>query len=190
MKKQQSDGVKKKCASSHMAAEWTAIDWNKCECHVRKLQARIVKAQKERRYGKVKALQHLLVTSFEAKALAVRRVTSNKGKRTAGIDQVKWMTPASKFRAVKSLKRRGYKPKPLKRVFIAKSNGKQRPLGIPTMQDRAMQAIYLMALEPVDKAILKKWLKAGVAFNRILTPTTEGTPQGGIIKTAGSCSRR
>jgi RNA-directed DNA polymerase len=225
-----------------MAAEWTAIDWHKCECHVRKLQARIVKAQKEGRYGKVKALQHLLVTSFEAKALAVRRVTSNKGKRTAGVDKVKWKTPASKFRAVKSLKRRGYKPKPLKRVFIAKSNGKQRPLGIPTMQDRAMQALYLMALEPVtetmadansygfrrkrstadaidalhrllsreyspewilegdikgcfdhishewladnvqiDKAILKKWLNSGVVFNKILTPTKEGTPQGGII---------
>lgn len=151
MKKQQRDGVKTKCASSHKEADWTAIDWNKCECHVRKFQARIVKAQKERRYGKVKALQHLLVTSFEAKALAVRKVTSNKGKRTAGVDKVIWTTPASKFRAVKSLKRRGYRPKPLKRVFIAKGNGKQRPLGIRTMQDRAMQALYLMALEPVTE---------------------------------------
>ena len=71
--------MKTKCASSHRAVAWTAIDWDKCERHVRKLQARIVKAQKEGRYGKVKALQHLLVTSFQAKALAVRRVTSNKG---------------------------------------------------------------------------------------------------------------
>lgn len=99
----------------------------------------------------MKALQHLLVTSFEAKALAIRRVTSNKGKRTAGVDNIKWTTPISKYRAIKSLKRKGYKPKPLKRVYIAKSNGKQRPLGIPTMHDRAMQALYLMALEPVTE---------------------------------------
>lgn len=130
MKKQQRGGVETKCASSHAAAAgWTAINWKKCERRVRKLQARIVKAQKERRWDRVKALQHLLVTSFEAKALAVKRVTSNKGKRTAGVDKVRWTTPASKLKAIKSLKRRGYRPKPLKRVFIEKSNGKKTSAG-------------------------------------------------------------
>jgi len=231
------------CASSQPAeSKWESIDWNKCKCRVRKLQARIVKAQKEKRYGKVKSLQRILVTSFDAKALAVKRVTSNKGKRTAGVDKVKWTASETKFKAILSLKRKGYKPKPLKRVYIDKSNGKKRPLGIPTMHDRAMQALYLMALEPVtetkadgnsygfrrkrstadaidalhrllskecspqwilegdikgcfdhishqwlinnvqiDKKILAKWLTSGVIFNKILTPTKEGTPQGGII---------
>ena len=85
------------------------------------------------RYGKVKTLQRILVTSFDAKALAVKRVTSNKGKRTAGVDKIKWTAPTVKFKAILSLKRRGYKPKPLKRVYIEKSNGKKRPLGIPTI---------------------------------------------------------
>jgi RNA-directed DNA polymerase len=145
-------GVKTKCASSlTKSGSWYSIDWNKCERRVRKLQTRIVKAQKEKKYNKVKTLQFLLVNSFEAKALAVKRVTSNKGKRTAGVDKIKWTTPGHKFKAILSLKRRGYKPKPLKRIFIEKSNGKKRPLGIPTRTDRAMQALFLMALEPVTE---------------------------------------
>jgi RNA-directed DNA polymerase len=152
MKKQQGNGVQTKCASSQQATgSWTDIEWDKCARRVKKLQSRIVKAQKEKRYGKVKCLQRILVTSFDAKALAVKRVTSNKGKRTAGVDHVKWTTPAQKMQAILSLKRKGYKPKPLKRVYIDKGNGKKRPLGIPTMQDRAMQALYLMALEPVTE---------------------------------------
>lgn len=154
MKKLQMNEVKAKCASSAQSlSSWNSIDWDKCQQWVRKLQLRIAKAQKEKRHNKVNALQHLLVTSFYAKALAVKRVTSNKGKRTAGVDKVTWTTPVDKSKAIAGLKRRGYHPHSLKRVYIAKSNGKKRPLGIPTMRDRAMQALYLMALEPITETM-------------------------------------
>ena len=130
---------------------WDRIDWTKAELAVRKLQARIVKAQKEGRYNKVKALQWTLTHSFYAKALAVKRVTSNGGGNTPGVDMETWEKPEAKTQAISELKRRGYQPKPLRRVHIKKSNGKLRPLGIPTMKDRAMQALYLMALEPVSE---------------------------------------
>lgn len=230
------------CAPSDRTLNWTSIDWNKAEEAVKKLQARIVKAQKEGKYGKVKALQWTLTHSFYAKALAVKRVTSNSGAKTSGVDGIRWSTPNTKFQAIATLKRRGYKPQPLKRVNIKKSNGKLRPLGIPTMKDRAMQALYLMALDPVaettsdkfsfgfrknrrcadamvrchtllsrsyspewvlegdikgcfdhishewllrnipiDKEILRKWLKCGYIFKGEMYPTEEGTPQGGII---------
>ena len=152
MKKQQRSEAKAECASSAKDnTTWKDIDFHKCECKVRKLQIRIAKAHTGKRYNKVKALQFLLVTSFEAKALAVRKVTSNKGKRTAGVDHIKWDTDARKIEAIRSLTRRGYKALPLKRVNIPKTNGKTRPLGIPTMKDRAMQALYLMALEPITE---------------------------------------
>jgi RNA-directed DNA polymerase len=144
---------RKTCAPTDRVENWDSINWNRCEANVRKLQARIVKAQKEGKHGRVKALQWMLTHSFQAKALAVKRVTSNKGKNTAGVDKVLWSTPNAKYRAIADLKRRGYKPQPLKRVNIAKKNGKLRPLGIPTMKDRAMQALYLLALEPVTETI-------------------------------------
>jgi RNA-directed DNA polymerase len=97
----------------------------------------------------VKALQWTLTHSFSGKALAVRRVTENPGKKTPGVDGMTWSTPEAKSQAMLSLKRRGYCPLPLKRVYIPKANGKKRPLGIPTLKDRAMQALYLLALEPV-----------------------------------------
>ena len=132
-----------------MLNRWQSIDWKKCEAEVRKLQVRIVEALKANRVGKVRKLQRILTNSFAAKALAVRRVTSNKGGNTAGVDGETWLTPAERYRAISSLTLRGYKAKPLRRVEIPKSNGKMRPLGIPTIRDRAMQALFLMALEPV-----------------------------------------
>lgn len=229
-------------ASSDHTTQWHEIDWARCIREVRRLQARIVKATREGRHGKVKALQWLLTHSFSGKAWAVKRVTGNRGKRTPGVDGKTWLTPSSKMRAVLSLKRRGYKPLPLRRIYIPKANGKQRPLGIPTMKDRAMQALYLLALEPVaettadpnsfgfrqarstadaieqcfttlhradraqwileadirscfdeishdwlianipmDKAILRRWLKAGYMHGGQLHSTEAGTPQGGII---------
>ena len=79
----------------------------------------------------MKALQHLLTHSFSGKALAVRRVTENQGKNTPGVDKVLWKDPESKGMAIHQMQRRGYKALPLRRVYIPKSNGKKRPLGIP-----------------------------------------------------------
>lgn len=229
-------------AAPHELGTWHAIDWQRTHQNVRRLQARIVKATQAGRWGKVKALQRLLTRSFSGKALAVKRVTENQGKRTAGVDRVTWETPEAKTAAVLALRHRPYRPQPLRRVYIPKSNGKQRPLGIPTMHDRAMQALHLLALNPVaettgdpnsygfrverstadaieqcfinlarkasaqwilegdiqacfdrishdwllahvpmDKAILRKWLKAGYMENHVHYATEAGTPQGGII---------
>jgi len=228
------------CASSGVA--WDGISWADVQRQVRRLQARIVKATQVGRHNKVKALQWLLTHSFSGKALAVKRVTENKGKNTPGVDRVTWKTPVAKINAIASMKRRGYSSLPLRRVLIPKKNGKTRPLGIPVMKCRAMQALHLLALEPVaettadlnsygfrperstadagekcfislarkvsaewvleadiqgcfdkishdwmianiptDKAILKKWLKAGFVYQNELFPTEAGTPQGGII---------
>ena len=139
----------KPCASSDRVQNWESIDWNKARKKKKKLQTRIVKAQKEGRYSKVKSLQWLLTHSFYAKALAVKRVTSNSGRKTSGVDHELWLTPQAKFNAISKLKRRGYTPQPLRRHYIPKKNGKMRPLGIPTMTDRAMQMLYKFALEPI-----------------------------------------
>jgi RNA-directed DNA polymerase len=230
------------CAPSREAVPWHRIDWTRCRRNVKRLQARIVKATEEGRWGKVKALQWLLTHSLSGKALAVNRVIENKGKNTPGVDGETWSTPEAKTDAMASLERRGYHPQPLRRVYIPKSNGKQRPLGIPTMKDRAMQALYLLALDPVsettadknsygfrkarsahdaleqcfaalgkpsksarwvldadikgcfdnidhdwmlsnipmDREVLRKWLKAGYVERASLFPTERGTPQGGI----------
>lgn len=221
---------------------WHAINWQATTQNVRRLQARIVKATQEGKWGKVKALQHLLTHSQSGKSLAVKRVTENQGKNTPGVDKETWNTPEKKMEAVNNLKRRGYKPLPLRRVYIPKSNGKKRPLGIPTMRDRAMQALYLLALEPIaevqadpnsygfrkerstadaieqcfvslskrssagwilegdikscfdrishdwlikyvpiDKKILRSWLKAGYMEKSVFHKSEDGTPQGGII---------
>jgi RNA-directed DNA polymerase len=240
--KQMKANEKVACAASHDEVDWHAIDWRGVNQNVRRLQARIVKATQEGRWGKVKTLQHLLTHSFSGKALAVRRVTENQGKNTPGVDGEIWDTPEKKAQAIQSLRQRSYRPQPLRRTYIPKSNGQKRPLGIPTMKDRAMQALYLLALDPVaettgdpnsygfrserstadaieqcfcdlaakrmadwviegdikscfdridhdwlmghipmDKTILRKWLKAGYMEKEILHSTEEGTPQGGII---------
>jgi RNA-directed DNA polymerase len=117
------------------------------------MQIRLTKATQDGDWRRVKALQRWLTRSFSAKALAVKRVTENQGKRTAGVDRQLWDTPSQKFTAIAQLEKRGYRPLPLRRVYIPKANGKERPLGIPTMKDRAMQALYLLALDPVLEAV-------------------------------------
>jgi RNA-directed DNA polymerase len=136
-------------AASYQDIEWHSINWDKAHKLVRRLQVRIAKAISEGRWNKAKALQRLLTHSFSGKAIAVKRVTENHGKKTPGVDGVTWNTPELKAKAVKSLKRKGYQPRPLRRVNIPKANGKLRPLGIPTMKDRAMQALHLLALQPI-----------------------------------------
>jgi RNA-directed DNA polymerase len=140
-------------ATSHGAVDWHAIEWRKVHRNVRRLQARIVKAAQAGRWGKVKALQHLLTHSFSAKAWAVKRVTENQGKRTPGVDGETWNTPRKKAQGIQSLRQRGYRTHPLRRVYIPKANGKKRPLGIPTMRDRAMQALYKLALDPIAETL-------------------------------------
>ena len=144
-------------AVSREAAEWYAIDWRAINRNVRRLQVRIVQATKASRWGRVQALQRLLTHSYSGKVLAVRRVTENNGKKTPGVDQEIWNTPEKKTQAVHALKRRGYQSQPLRRVYIPKSDGKtMRPLGIPTMKDRAQQALYLLALAPVVETTADK----------------------------------
>ncbi|MHC1599816.1 MAG: group II intron reverse transcriptase/maturase [Candidatus Methanospirareceae archaeon] len=130
--------------------QWIDIDWKKVEEYVNRLQIRITKAVKQEKWHLVKRLQYLLTHSFYAKLLAVRRVTQNKGKRTAGIDGAKWLTPNSMMNAALKLSDKKYKAKPLRRVYIPKpGTTKKRPLSIPTMYDRAMQMLYALALQPI-----------------------------------------
>ncbi len=229
-------------ASSNKASHWQAINWPKVRRHVRRLQLRIAKAIRAGKHGKAKALSWLLTHSHSAKLLAVKRVTENKGAKTPGVDNKLWRTDRQKYAAVQNLKRRGYRPLPLRRHYIPKKNGKLRPLSIPTLHDRGQQALHALALKPIaetvadrnsygfregrscadaigqcfcalaksyapvwvlegdikacfdrishswllksipmDKRTLQQWLKAGYWEKGRLFPTSEGTPQGGII---------
>lgn len=229
--------------NADMKLRWSQINWTEAEEQVSRLQIRIVKATLEQKWRLVKRLQYLITNSFYAKAIAVRRVITNKGKRTPGIDGELWKTDAEKMKAVNELNCQTYHARPLKRIYIEKfGKTEKRPLGIPTMRDRAMQALQLLALEPVaettadrisfgfrkyrspedareyafrilsrkdspqwilegdikscfdkishewmmehiptDKRILKEFMKCGYINKGKLYPTTEGSPQGGVI---------
>jgi len=229
-------------APSACFSHWNSIDWTMVYWHVHRLQMRIAKAVEAGRWHKVAALSRILTRSYYGKLWAVRRVVTNKGKNTAGVDRIIWKTSKQKVNAVKALRQRGYRLMPLRRLYIPKSNGKLRPLGIPTMKDRAMQALYALALTPIaetladtnsygfrekrsvadaiaqcficlakkaspqwileadikacfdqidhnwllchipmDKRMLRGWLKSGYLERGSFRQTEEGTPQGGIV---------
>ena len=230
--------------SQQLMVEWHSINWRKLERSVYKLQKRIYQASAR---GDVKAyrrLQKTLMKSWSARALAVRRVTQdNQGKKTAGVDGVKSLTPKQRLELTGNLNL-GSKVSPTRRVWIPKPGTEEkRPLGIPTMKDRALQALVKLVLEPEwearfepnsygfragrschdaigaifnaingkpkyvldadiakcfdrinqEKLLIKlntsptirrqirAWLKAGVMDGKQLFPTSEGTPQGGVI---------
>ncbi len=141
----------KRYTTPHTIQSWSEIDFRKAEKSVKKLQKRIAEAFRNDDFCKVNLLQHKMIHSFYAKALAVKTVTSNRGKDTPGVDNVIWDNPKEKYDAIFTLTRRGYKPMPLKRIYIPKANGKCRPLSIPVMKDRAMQTLYKFALEPIGE---------------------------------------
>ncbi len=113
-------------AASDLPSHWREVDWRAVTVEVHRLQVRIVKAVEVGRWGKVKALQRLLTTSRSGKLLAVRRVTENQGKQTPGVDGESWDTPEKKTAAVGTLHGRGYRPLPLRRIYIPKANGSGR----------------------------------------------------------------
>jgi len=136
-------------ASFDPPRDWKSIDWMGLRQQVRRLQVRIAKAVQLGKYRRASALQWLLTHSRAARLLAVWRVTTNPGAKTPGVDKVRWRTDRQKLQAADNLKRHRYKPQPLRRLYIPKKNGKLRPLSIPTLHDRAMQALHALALAPV-----------------------------------------
>ena len=234
-------------AAPDLVPGWHSINWRKVWHNVRRLQARIVKAVQEGRWGKVQALVYLLTHSYSGRAAAIWRVTTNAGASTPGVDGDVWDTPERKAAAFGRLRRHGYHAQPLRRAYIPKSSdpSKLRPLGIPTLTDRAMQALYLLGLDPIgetladansygfrslrctadaldqchkllrnnhgatwvlegdicacfdrishdwlmthipmDRVVLRQWLRAGYLEKDAFFATTTGSPQGGIISPA------
>ena len=149
LKKQETVDLRASAGAFKHVPNWETIDWPQAEREVKRLQRRIAQAVREKRWGKVRVLCRILTRSQSAKWLAVRRVTTNKGARTPGVDNILWKSPQQYWEAAQSLTRRGYRAQPLRRVYIVKRNGRLRPLGIPTMKDRAMQALYALALAPI-----------------------------------------
>ena len=236
--------MNKSKTQDNLTVEWNQINWRKAERLTFKLQKRIYRASERGDVKAVRKLQKTLINSWSNKVIAVRRVTQdNTGKRTAGVDGIKLLTPKQRFMLVSQLKTTG-KSQPTRRVMIPKpGTSESRPLGIPTMYDRALQAVVKSALEPEwearfepnsygfrpgrschdaigaifvninnkakyvldadiakcfdrinHKALLdkintyprlrkqiKSWLKSGVLDQGEIFPTSEGTPQGGVI---------
>ena len=134
--------------------QWHEVNWQDAYDNVRNLRRRIFKATQSEDWRKVRNLQRLMLRSYSNVLLAVRKATQdNKGSKTAGVDKVLVKTPRKRGLMVDDIiNNQDWKPKPVRRVYIPKSNGKQRPLGIPTIRDRCLQAIVKNALEPCWEA--------------------------------------
>ena len=134
--------------------EWHEVDWQRAYHNVRNLRRRIFKATESKDWRKVRNLQKLMLRSYSNVLLAVRKATQeNKGRKTAGVDKILVKTPQKRGQMVDDImNNQDWKPKPVRRVYIPKSNGKKRPLGIPTIRDRCLQAIVKNALEPCWEA--------------------------------------
>ena len=134
--------------------EWHLIDWKKAEAVVKDLQEKIVIATLKENIKEMYHIQWKILNTFEAKVLAIRKVITNKGKGTAGTDGIVWKSPKDYWNAIQALTEiirnpQEYRAQPLRRVWIPKANSKElRPLGIPTILDRAVQALYHLGVDP------------------------------------------
>jgi RNA-directed DNA polymerase len=129
---------------------WHRINWAAGHRRGRSLQRRIVQAVQAGAWRQVKRLRSLLVHAFAARVFAVKRVTEHTGKNPPGVDGDLWDTPEKTAHAVKRIGRwQRYRPVPLQRIYLPKNNGNRRPVSIPAMGDRARQALYLQALQPI-----------------------------------------
>src|SRR3990170_3196804 len=129
--------------------DWKSLPWKEYQRNIFRLQKRIYQAEHRGDRKRVHSLQRLLLRSWSARCLAVRQVSQdNRGKRTAGVDGVASLTPFQRLKLARQLADLKRTPDPVRRVYIPKPNGEQRPLGIPTLRDRALQALVKLALEP------------------------------------------